>query len=175
MGMITNINNNEWKINGTIWQNLMEDALKYPTRTYAELKIPYSFELDNITDDYVEKIKEIIYDLRNDPSRIYTAWNTGLHLGMIGITGSSMPDDDVLRIECSGYGHIGLGSPCPSAKLHIESDDEVLRIECTGNIGLGSDINPSAKLHVVENTGTYTLNNDNSDNSEWSISYGEGS
>ncbi len=84
--MITNRDQNKWHINSKVWYDLMEDALKYPNKTYAELKIPYSFELDKITDDFVEKIKEIIYDLRNDIS--FDHFMTGLHLGMIAITGS---------------------------------------------------------------------------------------
>lgn len=86
MGMITNQDQNKWAINSTVWYNLMEDALKYPTKTYDELKIPYSFELDKITDDYVDNIKEIIYDLRNDPT--FDHFIYGMILGMIGITGS---------------------------------------------------------------------------------------
>lgn len=112
-------------INASIWYDLMEDALKFPTKTYEELKEPYSFELNKITEDFVENIKEIIYDLRKDPT--FNHFDAGLH--MMAITGSqnSLLDFDMggitgsLVIEVVAGGNIGLGCPDPDTELYIGS------------------------------------------------------
>lgn len=138
MGMITNRDENKWHINSKVWYDLMEDALKYPTKTYAELKIPYSFELDRITDEQVENIKEIIYDLRNEPT--FGHFLAGMHLGMIAITGSLGSE----AIEVSA--------------LLLDADGERIPLKPKINVG---DLLFSVKTENPENmTYTITFNTD---------------
>ena len=102
------------KINNKVWSDLMNDALLYSNKTFSELREPYMFDLEILSDKFIEKIKEIIYDLRNDSS--FDHFKEGIHM---------IDPNERLIIDYNGT--IGIGSPCPSTKLHITTNTVIRR------------------------------------------------
>lgn len=85
-----------------IWNSIMDNSLKYPNRTFDEFRNMY--DLGELSSEYIEKIKEIIYDLKKDRTFDHMA------------AGSEMIDD-YMRIDTTG--NIGLGCVNPETVLHV--------------------------------------------------------
>ena len=85
-----------------IWDNIMDNSLKYPNRTFDELRNMY--DLGELSNEYIEKLKEIIYDLRKDPS--FNHDEAGY---------------DMIKLRIDSSGNIGFGCVNPQAVLHVTS------------------------------------------------------
>lgn len=83
-----------------IWNSIMDNSLKYPNRTFDELRNMY--DLGELSSEHIEKIKEIIYDLRKDPSFDHA---------LEGI--------DMLKMRIDTTGNIGIGCVNPETVLHV--------------------------------------------------------